>query len=232
LAARLLDLTAHVVMPAPRSAVKCEAVVGYGGIVWPTDDRQSAERKVADLQAEERAASIHAFNNLDVMAGQGTVMLELLDQVESVDVLLAPVGGGGLLSGLCIAGHQLRPALKIFACEPEGAADAGESIKLGWIVPMPNPRTIADGLRTSLGSRTLPILREHLAGMFLVSEQEIVGAMRFAFERMKMVIEPSAAVALAPILRAEPRLAGRRIGVVLTGGNVDLTGLWSSLTTT
>jgi threonine dehydratase len=229
LAARLLGLKAHVVMPRPLSKVKHAAVVGYGGIVWLTDDRQSADRQVEALRAQEQATYVHAFNDPDVMAGQGTIMLELLDQVESIDVLLGPVGGGGLLSGLCVAGHHVRPSMQIFACEPEGAADAGQSIRSNQIVHMSDPKTIADGLRTSLGCHTVPILREHLAGIFVVTEEEIVGAMRFAFERMKMVIEPSSAVALAPILRAEPELIGKRIGVVLTGGNVDLDTLWNSL---
>ena len=126
-----------------------------------------------------------------------------------------------MLSGLCLAGHHLSPSLQLYACEPRGAADAVESLRLNRVVPMAEPRTMADGLRTSLGSSTLPILRRNLTDVFLVDEEEIRAAMRFAYERMKLVIEPSSAVALAPLLRAEPALRGKRVGVVVTGGNVD-----------
>lgn len=222
LAAQLLGFSAHVVMPKPVSPLKHRAVLGYGGTVWLTEDRQKAEEKIQEVVTQLHAAYVHAFNDLHVMAGQGTMMLEMADQVDGLDVLLAPVGGGGLLSGLCIAGHELLPALKIFACEPQGALDTAESIRLDRVVPMLAPRTMADGLRTGLGARTFPILRDHLAGVFEVSEEEIVRAMRYAFERLKLVIEPSVAVALAPILRAEKELLGKRVGMVLTGGNIDL----------
>jgi threonine dehydratase len=231
LAAGLTGLSAHIVMPQPVSSLKYEAVIGYGGTVTLADNRSSAEERLRELVRQPGVTNVHAFNDPYVIAGQGTIMLELLGQVAGLDVLLAPVGGGGLLSGLCIAGHYLQPALKIFACEPEGAADARESIRLNQIVPIPNPVTRADGLRTSLGTRTLAILRNHLASVWLVSEAEILQAMRFAYERLKLVIEPSSAVALAPILRRESELIGKRIAVVLTGGNVDLGGLWDSLKT-
>ena len=229
LAASLLGLSAHVVMPEPLSLPKYHAVVSYGGTVTLTKNRLIAEEKILEVVAQEAAMYVHAFNDPQVIAGQGTVMLEFLDQVKSLDVLLAPVGGGGLLSGLCVAGHYLQPTLKIFACEPYGASDVEESIRLNRIVPMPHPNTLADGLRTSLGSRTLPILRDHLAGVLHVSEEEMLLALRFAYERLKLVIEPSSAVALAPVLRAEAAFFGKRVGVVLTGGNIDLDGLWSAL---
>lgn len=229
LAASLLGLSALVVMPKPVSALKYHAVVGYGGMVTLAENRLLAEETIREVVAEQHATYVHAFNDHHVIAGQGTVMLEFLDQTMSLDALLAPVGGGGLLSGLCVAGHHLQSSLKIFACEPSGAADAEESIRLNRIIPMPNPNTLADGLRTSLGSKTLPILRDHLTGVFHVSEEEILLAMKFAYERLKLVIEPSSAVALAPVLRREPELIGKRVGVVLTGGNVDLDGLWNLL---
>lgn len=194
-----------------------------------TENRLIAEEEIQTLIAQQQATYVHAFNDPRVIAGQGTVMLEFLNQVKSLDVLLAPVGGGGLLSGLCVVGHHLQPSLEIFACEPYGASDVKESIRLNRIMPMPHPNTLADGLRTSLGSRTLPILRDHLAGVFPVSEEELVLAMRFAYERLKLVIEPSSAVAIAPILRGEAELLGKRVGVVLTGGNIDLNSLWSTL---
>ncbi len=219
-AAALLGLSAHVVMPEPYSYSKYQATVGYGAAVSVAPDRTAAALRAQQIVDEEQAAYVHAFNDPHVMAGQGTIMLELLNQVDELDVLLAPVGGGGLLSGLCVAGHYGRPSLTIFACEPAGALDVEESLRRNRIVSVPRPATIADGLRTSLGDRTLPVLREHLAGVFRVEEEEILRAMRFALERLKMVIEPSSAVALAPVLRAEPALAGQRVGVVLTGGNV------------
>lgn len=229
LAAGLTGLSAHIVMPQPVSSLKYEAVVGYGGTVTLADSRPSAEERLQELVRQPGVTYVHAFDDPHVIAGQGTIVLELLAQVSGLDVLLAPVGGGGLLSGLCIAGHHLMPALKVFACEPEGAADARESIRLNQIVPMPNPMTLADGLRTSLGTRTLPILRNHLADVWHVSEAEILRAMQFAYERLKLVVEPSSAVALAPILRREPELIGKRIAVVLTGGNIDLESLRASL---
>ena len=229
LAASLLGLSAHIMMPEPVSSLKHHAVVNYGGTVTLTENRLIAEEKLREMVARDDAIHVHAFNDPQVIAGQGTVMLEFLDQVKSLDVLLAPVGGGGLLSGLCVAGHHLQLTLKIFACEPYGASDVEESIRLNRIVPMPHPNTLADGLRTSLGSRTLPILRDHLAGVLHVSEEEILRAMRFAYERLKLVIEPSSAVALAPVLRAETVLLGKQVGVVLTGDNINLDSLWSVL---
>ncbi len=163
------------------------------------------------------------------MAGQGTATLELLEKVQDLDVLLAPVGEGGLLSGACLAGHGVRPSLKIYACEPSGALDAIHSVRENRVAPMEHPHTIAEGLRTSLGDLTLPILRGHLTGFFVVEEEEIVEAMRFVFERIKIVIEPSSAVALAPLLRKEPRLIGKRVGVIITGGNVDLRSFFQGM---
>lgn len=223
LSAQLLGLSAQVIMPKPISALKYRAIKRYGGNVLIAEDRGSAEAMLEEVIAQQSAAYVHAFNNRHVIAGHGTIMLEFLDQISHLDILLAPVGGGGLLSGLCIAGHHLQPSLKIFACEPAGAWDAERSIRENRIISMPNPQTMAEGLRTSLGSQTLPILRQHLSGVFSVSEEEIPLAMRVAFESLDIVIEPSSAVALAPILRAQPELMGQRVGVVLTGGNIDLT---------
>ncbi len=163
------------------------------------------------------------------IAGQGTVMLEFLSTVPDLDVVLAPIGGGGLLSGTCVAAHGVNPTLQVYACEPAGALDAIHSVRENRVVPMPDPRTLAEGLKTSLGDVTLPVLRQHMAGFFVVEEEEIPRAMRFAFERLKLVIEPSSAVALAPLLRREPALVGKRVGVILTGGNVDLTAFFEQL---
>ncbi|HEX7766217.1 MAG TPA: pyridoxal-phosphate dependent enzyme [Nitrospira sp.] len=232
LAASLLNLSAYVIVPKPYVPRKQLAIAQLGAHVIVVEDRAAAEQALHETLAQEHARQIHAFNDPQVIAGQGTIMLELLQQVSDLDVVLGPVGGGGLLSGLCIAAHHLNPRLLLYACEPLGAADAIESLRQNKIVPMTNPRTMADGLRTSLGSRTLPILRRHLTDVFLVSEDEILGAMRFAQEKLQLEIEPSSAVALAPLLRREPALVGRRVGVILTGGNVDPDSFRPSVTRT
>jgi len=222
LACRLLGCQSHVVMPAGSSPIKRQAVQSYGATVHEAADRAEANELLDRLAQSLPAVVVHPFNDPFVIAGQGTIMLELLEQVDDLDAVLAPIGGGGLLSGLCLAAEVLRPTLEIYACEPAGALDAIESVRQNRIVPMPNPDTIADGLRTSLGDMTLPILHRRLAGFFVVKEEEIPKAMRFAFERLKLGIEPSSAVALAPLLRQETRLIGKRVAVILTGGNVDL----------
>ncbi|MCC6141192.1 MAG: pyridoxal-phosphate dependent enzyme [Nitrospira sp.] len=228
LAAKLLGLSAHVVIPKPYISQKQRAIVQHGAHVILADDRASAAQALQEILERESAWPIHAFNDSQVIAGQGTIMLEMLQQISNLDAVLAPVGGGGLLSGLCVAAHHLNPRLALYACEPLGAADAAESIRQNIIVPMTNPQTLADGLRTSLGSRTLPILKRHLANVFLVSEEEILTAIRFSQEILKLEIEPSSAVAVAPLLRRESALVGQRIGVVLTGGNVDMGSFWHS----
>lgn len=231
LAAKLLGLSAHVIVPRPFVQRKYHAIVQYGAHVIPVDDRASADQILRHTIGLESAWPIHAFNDPHVIAGQGTILLELLQQVNNLDAVLAPVGEGGLLSGLCIAAHHLKPHLSLYACEPLGAADVSESLRRNEIVPMTNPMTLADGLRTSLGNRTLPILKRHLTDVFLVSEEEILAGMRFSQETLKLDIEPSSAVALAPLLRREPALAGKRVGVVLTGGNVEMDVLLRSTLT-
>lgn len=232
LAAKLLGLSAQVIVPKPYVPRKQLAIAQHDAHVIVVEDRAAAEQMLHETLSQRNARQIHAFNDPQVIAGQGTILLELLQQVSNLDVVLGPVGGGGLLSGLCIAAHHLNPRLLLYACEPLGAADAIESLRQGKVVPMTNPCTVADGLRTSLGSRTLPILRRHLTDVFLVSEDEILNAMRFSQETLKLEIEPSSAVALAPLLRREPALVGRRIGVILTGGNVDLDSFRPSITRT
>jgi threonine dehydratase len=230
LAASLLNLSAHIIIPKPYVTRKQQAIAQHGAHVIVVENRAAAEQALRETMAHENAWQIHAFNDPQVIAGQGTIMLELLQQVSNLDVVLGPVGGGGLLSGLCIAAHHLNPDLMLYACEPLGAADAIESLRRNEVVPMTNPCTLADGLRTSLGSRTLPILKQHLTDVFLVSEEEILTAMRFAQEKLRLEIEPSSAVALAPLLRQESALVGQRVGVILTGGNVDLDSFWPSVT--
>ena len=222
LACRLSGRTAHLVMPEPVNPIKQTAVQDYGGIVHVPADHRDADSFSQDLVRELQGEWIEAFNDPDVIAGQGTAALELLSRVPDLDVLLGPIGGGGLLSGTCLAAHGLNPKIRVYACEPAGALDALYSVRDNRIVPQEHPQTIAEGLRTSVGTLTLPILRDHLAGFFVVEEAEIVKAMRFVYERMKLVIEPASAVAVAPLLRAEPALQGKRVGVIISGGNVDL----------
>lgn len=229
LACRLLGREAHILMGGLTNPIKRQAVLGYGATIHEATDHLDAERKLPALLERLHGVYIHPFNDPSVIAGQGTVMLEFLSTVPDLDVVLAPVGGGGLLSGTCIAAHGINPKLKIYACEPAGALDAIHSVRENRVVPMPKPHTMAEGLKTSLGDVTLPVLRQHLAGFFVVEEEEIPRAMRFAFERLKLVIEPSSAVALAPLLRREPALVGKRVGVILTGGNVDLTAFFEQL---
>ena len=232
LAASLLNLSAYVIVPKPYVQRKQLAIAQHGAHVIVVEDRAAAEQMLHETLSQRNARQIHAFNDPQVIAGQGTVMLELLQQVNNLDVVLGPVGGGGLLSGLCIAAHHLNPRMLLYACEPLGAADAIESLRQNKVLPMTKPCTVADGLRTSLGSRTLPILRRHLTDVFLVSEDEILDAMRFSQETLKLEIEPSSAVALAPLLRREPALVSRRVGVILTGCNVDLDSFCPALTHT
>lgn len=229
LACRLQGATAHVVMPKPFSVMKHRAVLGYGAQVHVVEDRSRADAKLRELVGDYQAVVVHPFNDPFVIAGQGTAMVEFVAQVADLDIVLALVGGGGLLSGLCLAAQALRPSMAIVACEPAGALDAMDSVNQNSIVPMPNPNTLADGLRTSLVELTLPILRRHVTGFFVVGEEEIVQAMQFAYERLKLVIEPSSAVALVPLLRHEPQLVGKRVVVVLTGGNVEWLRSWPRL---
>lgn len=231
LACRLLGLKAHVVMHHPINQLKRRAVEAYGAVIHETRTRGEAEQRVQELMTALPSTHIHAFNDPRVIAGQGTVALELQEAIRNLDAILGPIGGGGLLSGTSIAAHAVNPDLKVYACEPTGALDAIYSIRENCVVPMANPQTMAEGLRTSLGDVTLPILREHLADVFPVEESEIVAAMRFAWERLKIVIEPSSAVVLAPLLRREAILEGKRVGVILTGGNVDLSAYFERLST-
>jgi threonine dehydratase/serine racemase len=225
LAARLRGIPAHIVMPRNASPVKRRAVEEYGGRVIECEPMLAARETVAaTVQAETEATLVPPYDHPDVIAGQGTVALELLEQVPGLDAVIAPVGGGGLVSGTCIAGKGLRPSLRIFAAEPAGADDAARSKAEGRLIPQTGPQTIADGLLTSLGELTWPLIRDQVERVILVREEEIVTALRLVWERAKLVIEPSAAVAVAAALTDEFRsLEGaRRVGVVLSGGNANL----------
>ncbi len=221
LAAALHGRAAEVYVPGAIVGSKQAAILGYGARLIEAPDRKTAEAQVRARAAEAECLLIHPFNDPAVIAGQGTCAREFFQQVPDLDVLLAPIGGGGLLAGTCVAAQELAPRTAVYACEPRGALDAMRSIHEGHVVPMVAPATIADGLRSSLGTLTRDILQTHLADCFPVEEADIINGLRCAFERLKLVIEPSSAVVLAPLLRQEPVLRGRRVGVILSGGNVD-----------
>lgn len=228
LAARQRGIAAHVVMPRDVLAVKRRAVEGYGAHVVECDPSfEARETAAAAIQAETGATFIPPFDHPDVIAGQGTVALELLGQVPRLDAIVVPVGGGGLLSGICIAAKSLEPGIRIVAAEPLGADDAARSKAAGRLIPQTAPKTLADGLLTSLGVLTWPVVRDLVDQVVTVTEEEIVRAMRLSWERAKQLIEPSAAVALAVAMGPSLSSAGR-VGVILSGGNVDLERLpWS-----
>src|SRR5205823_619212 len=212
-------------MPSNAPSVKRQAVEGYGGQVVPCEPTLVARETVtAAVQARTGATLIPPYNHPDVIAGQGTAALEFLEQVKDLDALVTPVGGGGLLGGTCIAAKGLNPKIRIFAAEPAGADDAARSKAAGTLIPQTSPKTIADGLLTSLGALTWPVLRDQVERVITVGEEEIIAAMRLAWERAKLLIEPSSAVAVAAVLtEAFRKLPGlERVGVVLSGGNVSL----------
>ena len=228
LAARMRGIPAHVVMPSNASPVKRRAVEEYGGrIILCEPNLAARETTAAAVLAETGATLLPPYNHPDIIAGQGTAALEMLSEVAELDALVAPVGGGGLISGLCIAAKALKPGIRIFAAEPAGADDAARSKAAGTLLPQTGPKTIADGLLTSLGELTWPLVRDEVERVVTVSEEAIVAAMRLAWERAKLLIEPSSAVAVAAVLSDEFRaLDGlERVGVVLSGGNVNLEAL-------
>ena len=230
LAARLRGVPAHIVMPDNAPTVKKAAVAGYGGsIVYCAPTLAAREATLECVVRETGATFIHPYNDARVIAGQGTAALELLTDVADLDVIMAPVGGGGLLSGTAIVTAALSPATQVIAAEPEAADDAYRSLRAGKILPANDPRTIADGLRTSLGDLTFAVIQQHVQQIVTVSEEAIVSAMRYVWERMKIVIEPSAAVPIGVLLEQKIDLTGKRIGIILSGGNVSLDQLpWLS----
>lgn len=228
LAARLRGIAAHIVMPTNAPDVKRNAVIGYGARVVPCEPNlESRERTAREVAEETGATLIPPYDHPDVIAGQGTCGLELCEQVPELEAVVVPIGGGGLVSGIAIAVKALQPDMRVYGAEPTGADDAARSKAAGTLIPQTDPRTIADGLRTSLGEHTWPVVRDLVDRVITVSDDEIIKAMRLCFERMKLVIEPSAAVGIAAVLadvfRSMPGLG--RVGVILTGGNVDLAKL-------
>lgn len=228
LAARVRGIPAFVAMPRSAVPSKVEAVRRYGGeIIWvagrseiPTSEEYDAT--TLDIERKTGARLVHPYNDLLTIAGQGTCALELLDSNSDLDMILAPVGGGGLLAGTALAAKTLKPSIRVIGCEPEAANDAQQSFRQGEIVPQLDPRTIADGLRTSLGTLNFPLIRSHVDDIVTVPEEAIVRAMRLTWETLKIVIEPSSAVPLAALLEQRLPVAKKAVGIILTGGNVNL----------
>ncbi|HWP46208.1 MAG TPA: pyridoxal-phosphate dependent enzyme [Candidatus Limnocylindrales bacterium] len=230
LAAQRRGIPAFIVMPRTAPEVKKAAVAGYGGkIVFCEPTLAAREATLTKIVEETGATFIHPYNDPRVIAGQGTAALELLAEVPKLDVIMTPVGGGGLLSGTAIVVSELSPTTQVIGAEPEGADDAYRSLQEGRIVPSVQPHTIADGLLTSLGDLTFAILQKYVQKIVTVSEKAIIMGMRHVWERMKIIIEPSAAVPVGALFERKIDLTGKRIGIILSGGNVDLDRLpWRS----
>ncbi|MFM2258154.1 MAG: hypothetical protein RLZZ424_87 [Bacteroidota bacterium] len=222
-AAKMLGIKAYIVMPESSPQVKVNAVRGYGAEVTICASNQAARESTLQSIVDQTGATfIHPYDNDEVITGQATCVKEIIEAMPDVDIVVTPVGGGGLLSGTCLGAHYFKPGLKVYAGEPEGAADAVLSIQSGKVEKAPFVNTIADGLLTTLSERTLEIIQAHVADILLVSEDEIKAALRLVYERMKIIIEPSCAVPLAAVLKNAHLFKGKKVGIILTGGNVDL----------
>ena len=226
LAASALDTKAYIVMPSNAPKVKRDAVAGYGAqIIDCQPTLKSRESTLIAQQKKKGATFIHPSNDMNVILGHATAVMELAKEVEQLDVVIAPVGGGGLLAGTALAVNHLHYYIETIGAEPFGADDAYLSLKTGKIQPSINPKTIADGLKTQLGDQNFPIIQKLVSKIIRVEEKEIIEAMKFIWERMKIVIEPSSAVAVAAMFRNSTEFKNRKVGVILSGGNVDLSNL-------
>ena len=223
LAARLRGTRATIVMPDNATAIKVAAVRDYGAeVVLCRPTQEAREGETARIVEATGATLIHPFNDSRIVAGQSTAAQELLEDVAELDMILAPVGGGGLLSGCALAAHYYSPDTRVVGTEPAAADDAARSLEAGQLLPALPPATIADGLLTSLGVRNFPIIQEHVSAIWTVEDGQIIEALRMTWERMKILVEPSSAVCLAAALDHREELAGRKVGIILSGGNVDL----------
>jgi threonine dehydratase len=230
LAARTRRIAAHVVIPEGAVAVKIASIKAFGATVHVCAPTLAARDEMAERIARETGATlVHPFTDPRVIAGQGTAARELIEEVRNLDAVMAPIGGGGLIGGTAIAARAMRANIRVFAAEPEGAADAYESLRRGTRDVSIVPNTISDGLRATIGEINFDLLRENKVEVFTASDEQTIAAMRLMWERLKIIVEPSSAVALAAILRYRERFAGMRIGLIVTGGNVDLDRLpWIS----
>jgi len=226
LAAKMRGITAYIVMPKTAPKVKKEAVAGYGAkITFCEPTLQSRESTLEKVVAQTGAAFVHPYNDYRIIAGQATVALELLEAIRELDIVMTPVGGGGLLSGTALSVSALSPSTAVFGAEPQGADDACRSLKEGKIIPSVNPKTIADGLLTSLGDKTFPIIQKYVTQIVTVSDEATIAAMRYIWERMKIVVESSASVPFGALLEKKIDIGGKRVGIIVSGGNVDLNNL-------
>ena len=226
LAAAELGVPAYIVMPSSAPQVKKTAVIGYGGKVSVSEPTLAAREAMASkIQGETGATFLHPSNDIPVILGQGTAAIELLEDHPELEVVLTPVGGGGLLAGTALAAHYYGNGCKVYAGEPMEADDAYRSLRSGKIETNESTNTLADGLRTQLGDNNFPIIQQLVEDIIRVEEDEIVAAMRLIWERMKIIIEPSCAVPFAAVLKRPELFAGKRVGIVLSGGNVDLNEL-------
>ena len=221
-----------VVMPKTAPQAKKDAVIGYGGTIVECEPATTSREAVfAEVVAKTGADFVHPYNDPRVIAGQATCSLELIDQVKDLDCVVAPIGGGGMISGTCLTVSHLAPSIEIYAAEPKQADDAYRSFKAGHIIADDAPVTVADGLKVPLKDLTWHFVSNHVTDILTASEQEIIDAMKLTWQRMKMVIEPSCAVPLAVILKNPDLFRGKKVGVIITGGNVDLDKLpWITAT--
>src|SRR5882762_5776091 len=225
-AAKLRCIPAHIVMPSNSAKVKVRAVESYGAhVVFCEPTEEARETACADVIAKTGATLIHSFENPEVIAGQGTTAVELLEDVPDLDLVMCPVGGGGLLAGTAVAAKSMRPNVKVIAAEPENADDAAQSFRAGRVIHTEKKFTIADGLRTNVGEPNFAIIKRYVDDIVTVSEDAIISAMRTIWEAMKIIVEPSSAVPYAAIQQGKIDVAGQRVGIILTGGNVDLEAL-------
>lgn len=223
LAATQNTIQSHIVMPSNSAQIKKDAVKGYGGLITECEPTLEARESILNnIVKQTEATFIHPFNDIHVIAGQATCCMELLNQVQTLEYIVVPVGGGGLSSGTALAAHFFGKQVQVIGAEPSGADDAYKSKKEGKIIPNSNSNTIADGLRTSLGDLTFPIIRDHISEIITISDSQIIDAMRLVWERMKLIIEPSSATVLAAVLKSPDKFRGKRIGLIISGGNVDV----------
>lgn len=226
LAAQNLGIKAYIVMPSNASQVKKDAVKGYGGEIIECEPTLIARESTAKLIEDNKGATfIHPYDNYDVIIGQATACMELLEEYPDLDAVFAPVGGGGLIAGTALAAHYFSEKCKTYAAEPKEADDAYRSFKSGKIENNQTTNTLADGLKTCLGAINFPIIQEHVEEIIRVSESEIIAAMKLIWERMKIIVEPSSAVALAALLNQKEKFRNKKVGIILSGGNIDLMDL-------
>ncbi len=226
LAAKLAGTKAYVVMPKNSTKAKMDAVVDYGAQIILCEPNDEARTAACDkIIAETGATLVHPFDDYNIIAGQATAAKELIEQTNDLDAIMVPVGGGGLAAGTALVSHYIDPPLEVYLSEPEEVNDTYQSLKAGKIIPNKSANTIADGLKTTVGAKNFEILKDHADGCFTVTEKEIIAAMRLIYERMKIVIEPSCAVPFAALIKNKENFAGKNVGIILTGGNVDLAKL-------